>query len=142
MYGFREDGIRPTVAALRSKGFYVKVLHYELYTAVNLFKYNTRLDWQCYRAVDGAIAQYPGVPFPARLFARLQEATIDGTKYLVPSPAEDYLQFKCGPEWRTPKQVGYEKDVLYEESLVPWCSHVYRPDSKRIEGRYFVLIEG
>lgn len=190
-------------------------------------KYRIKVDWQCYRVVDGAIAHYPGVPFPARLFARLQEATIDGTKYLVPSPAEDYLQFKYGPEWRTLKQVGYEKDVLdampkgsvpgrasrvrqrlavvfsarstaqlqvldehdqpvhdasvcvaglgtsktnrkgvarfylsraenhalritsngreevlHEESLVPWCSHVYRPDSKRAEGRYFALIEG
>ena len=112
MHGFSEGKIRPTVSALKVKGFYVKVLHYELYTAVKLFKYNTRMDWQCYRVVAGTIAHYPGVPFPVSLFERLQEASIDGTAYLVPSPAQGYLQYKYGPDWKTPKEVGYEKDVL------------------------------
>ena len=121
LHGFTEDLIEPTVETLRARGCYVEVLHDGLYTAVKIMKYRIRIDWQCYRVVEGTIAHYPGVPFPVGLFTELAEVDFIGEKYRVPSPPEDYLRFKYGPDWATPKQVGYEKDVLdnMPEGTVP-----------------------
>ena len=112
MHGFTEDVIEPTVESFRAIGCYVEVLHEGLYTSVKIMKYRIRIDWQCYRVVKGTIAHYPGVPFPVTLFTKLTEVDFIGDTYLVPSPPEEYLLFKYGPDWRTPKQAGYEKDVL------------------------------
>ena len=112
MHGFTVDMIEPAVESLRANGCYVGVLHEGLYTSVRIFKYRIRIDWQCYRVVKGTIAHYPGVPFPVNLFTELSEVEFIGDTYLVPSPPENYLQYKYGPNWHTPKQAGYEKDVL------------------------------
>lgn len=111
-HGFDEAMIEPTAAAFRANGCYVEVHHEGLYTAVKIFKYRIRIDWQCYRVVKGTIAHYPGVPFPARLFTELADVDFLGDTYRVPNPPEEYLTFKYGPDWVTPKQVGYEKDVI------------------------------
>lgn len=112
LHGFDQSVIAPVVEAFRHNGCYVEVHPEGLYTSVKIMKYRVRIDWQCYRVVKGTIAHYPGVPFPVRLFEQLEEATIDGVRHRVPAPAAEYLEFKYGPGWRTPKQVGYEKDVL------------------------------
>ena len=112
MHGFAEEMIEPAVEGLRAKGCYVEVHREGLYTSVKIMRQRIRIDWQCYRVVKGTIAHYPGVPFPVSLFKELTEVDFIGERYLVPSPPEDYLRYKYGPEWRTPKQVGYEKDVL------------------------------
>lgn len=112
MHGFNEDAIDPVAESFRAIGCYVEVHHEGLYTTVKIMKYRIRIDWQCYRVVKGTIAHYPGVPFPVSLFTELSEVDFIGEKYLVPSPPEEYLRFKYGPDWGTPKQAGYEKDVL------------------------------
>ena len=112
MHGFSEDLIEPTVAAFRAGGCYVEVHEEGLYTNVKIMRYQIRIDWQCYRVVKGTIAHYPGVPFPVGLFAKLAPVDFIGDRYLVPSPPEDYLRTKYGADWNTPKQAGYEKDVL------------------------------
>lgn len=112
LHGFTEDAIEPTVEAFRAIGCYVEVLPEGLYTSVKIMKYRIRIDWQCYRVVKGTIAHYPGVPFPVGLFTELEEVEFNGGKYRVPSPPSEYLCYKYGPDWVTPKQAGYEKDVL------------------------------
>jgi hypothetical protein len=112
LHGFCEDDIAPAVEAFRASGCYVEVIPDGLYTSVKIMKYRIRIDWQCYQVVKGTIAHYPGVPFPVRLFTELEEVTFNGGSYAVPSPPEEYLIFKYGPDWVTPKQAGYEKDVL------------------------------
>jgi len=112
LHGFNEDHIAPAVEAFRAIGCYVEVIPDGLYTSVKIMKYKIRIDWQCYRVVKGTIAHYPGVPFPVSLFTKLQQVEFNGGSYAVPSPPEDYLVFKYGPNWVTPKQAGYEKDVL------------------------------
>lgn len=112
LHGFSEALIEPVVAALRAGGAYVEVAREALYTSVKIFKYRIRIDWQCYRVVEGTIAHYPGVPFPVRLFEELTPVEFIGDQYMVPSPPNDYLTVKYGPDWPTPKRVGYEKDVL------------------------------
>ncbi len=112
MHGFTEDAIEPTVESFRAIGCYVEVHREGLYTTVKIMKYRIRIDWQCYRVVKGTIAHYPGVPFPISLFTSLVEVDFIGDKYLVPSPPAEYLLYKYGPDWITPKQAGYEKDVL------------------------------
>ena len=112
MHGFTEDLIEPVVEAFRANGCYVEVSQDGLYTNVKIMKYRIRIDWQCCRVVKGTIAHYPGVPLPVSLFRELSEVEFIGDTYLVPNPPEEYLRYKYGPEWVTPKQVGYEKDVL------------------------------
>jgi len=112
MHGFTEEMIEPTVADLRASGCYVEVHREGLYTAVKIMKYQIRIDWQCYQVVKDTIAHYPGVPFPIKLFASLTPIDFLGKSYNVPTPPDEYLTYKYGPDWNTPKQVGYEKDVL------------------------------
>lgn len=112
MHGFTDEQVDPVVEAFRANDCYVDVLRDGLYTDVRIMKYKIRIDWQCYRVVKGTIAHYPGVPFPISLFEQFEEAELLGTTFRVPSPPEQYLTYKYGPDWRTPKQVGYEKDVL------------------------------
>ncbi len=121
LHGFTEEAIEPTVEAFRGNGCYVEVLPEGLYTSVKIMKYRIRIDWQCYRVVKGTIAHYPGVPFPVSLFTELKEVDFIGGEYRVPSPPEEYLRYKYGPDWVTPKQAGYEKDVLdnMPEGTVP-----------------------
>ncbi len=121
LHNFCEEDIAPAVAAFRDNGCYVEVIPDGLYTSVKIMKYQIRIDWQCYRVVKGTIAHYPGVPFPVSLFTELQEVVFNGGAYCVPSPPEEYLVFKYGPDWITPKQAGYEKDVLdaMPEGTVP-----------------------
>ena len=121
MHGFTEALIEPAVESLRAIGCYVEVHREGLYTSVKIMKYRIRIDWQCYRVVKGTIAHYPGVPFPIGLFTELCEVDFIGDTYLVPSPPEEYLRCKYGPDWATPKQAGYEKDVLdnMPEGTVP-----------------------
>ena len=111
-HGFREDMIEPAAQAFREISCYVEVHREGLYTTVKIFRDRIRIDWQCYRVVQNTIAHYPGVPFPARLFTELADIEFLGQTYHVPSPPEEYLTFKYGPDWVTPKRVGYEKDVL------------------------------
>ena len=226
LHGFTEELIEPTIAAFRANDCFVKVHREGLYTFVRIMKYRIRIDWQCYRVIKGTIAHYPGVPFPVDLFRDLEEVDFLGSSFRVPSPPEDYLRYKYGPNWSTPKQVGYEKDVLdnmpsgtvpgragwllrflyarfsptrtarllvlderdrpvarahiriaglgrartnaggyarfylpasdlyalvittaaredvlYEESMAPGITYVYRPDPEQSEGRYFILTE-
>jgi hypothetical protein len=112
LHGFSEDDIAPAVEAFRANGCYVEVIPDGLYTSVKIMKYRIRIDWQCYKVVKGTIAHYPGVPFPVSLFTALEQVDFNGGTYAVPSPPEEYLVFKYGPDWVTPKQAGYEKDVL------------------------------
>ena len=112
MHGFTEDLIEPTAEAFRANECYVEVHREGLYTSVKIMKYRIRIDWQCSRVVSGTIAHYPGVPFPVRLFTELAEVNFIGNTYLVPRPPEEYLTLKYGPDWVTPKRVGYEKDVV------------------------------
>ena len=112
MHDFTDDQVDPVVEAFRANDCYVDVQRKGLYTDVRIMKYKIRIDWQCYRVVKGTIAHYPGVPFPISLFEQFEEAQLLGTNFRIPSPPEQYLAYKYGPDWRTPKQVGYEKDVL------------------------------
>ncbi len=112
LHGFSEADIAPTVEAFRANGCYVEVIPDGLYTSVKIMKYRIRIDWQCYRVVKGTIAHYPGVPFPVGLFTQLEDVVFNNGKYCVPSPPSEYLRYKYGPDWITPKQAGYEKDVL------------------------------
>jgi hypothetical protein len=84
-----------------------------------MMKSSTRVDWACYRIIDDSIFHYPGVRIPARLFTRLKEIDFINTKFLVPNPPEEYLRFKYGAGWMTPKKVGFEEDVLEMISDAP-----------------------
>jgi hypothetical protein len=49
---------------------------------------------------------------PVRFFSNLKEIECLGGNYLVPNPPEEYLKSKYGPNWVTPKEHFYEKDIL------------------------------
>ena len=112
LHGLTEKTIDTVTSAFRDKGYFAKIERNDHCINVAMMKSSTRIDWASYRIIDDSIVHYPGVRIPARLFTRLKEIDFIGMKFLVPNPPEEYLRFKYGAEWTTPKKVGFEKDVL------------------------------
>jgi len=112
LHGVTEKTIDTVASAFRDNGYFAKIDSNDHYTNVAMMKSSTRVDWACYRIIDGSIFHYPGVRIPARLFTQLKEIDFINAKFLVPNPPEEYLRFKYGAEWMTPKKVGFEEDVL------------------------------
>ena len=112
LHGFTEEQVDPVIVAFKELGYYTKLGRYQDYLEIALMKSNIRIDWTCYRIVDDNIIHYPGVPIPVHLVTRLKEINFAGDTFLIPDPPEDYLAAKYGPDWRTPKSSGFEKDIL------------------------------
>ena len=112
MHGFDERLVDPVAASFRDRGFYVKKGSFAGETWLGLMKDGIRIDWVCFRDRNGSIIHFPGVPIPVGLFRNLKEIEFIGEKFLVPNPPEEYLSYKYGPDWRTPKRTTYGKDVV------------------------------
>lgn len=112
LHGLTEKSVGPVAAAFRGKGYFVKEEQNAHYMSLAMIKSSIRTDWTACRIIDDSIYQFPGVRTPVKLFAQLREIDFIGEKFLVPDPPEDYLRFKYGEDWMTPKETGYEKDVM------------------------------
>jgi hypothetical protein len=121
LHGVTEDLVDRIAAGFRERGFITKVICQSHAFYVPAVKGSIRLDWHGRRVVDGSTFHYPGVRIPARLFENLKEIDFIGEKFLVPDPPEEFLQFKYGPDWRTPKPDAYVEDVvrLIQEAPIP-----------------------
>ena len=121
LHGLTEKSIDRVVAAFRDNGYFAKVARNDHEISVAMMKSYIRTDWVCYPIIDDSIFQYPGVRIPVRLVTQLKEVDFIEEKFLVPKPPEEYLLFKYGADWRTPKKTGYEKDIvqMVPESPVP-----------------------
>ena len=125
LHGLTDKTVEKTVdqvaAAFRSNGYFAKIERTDHYIGVALVKWSMRMDWTCYRIIDDSIFHYPGVRIPVRLFQNLKEIDFKGEKFLVPNPPEEYLCFKYGPSWRTPKRSEWVQDVveMIPESPIP-----------------------
>ena len=112
LQGLDEETVDRVIAAFAEDGYYVHVDRTSSHVGVWVVNSSIRADWTCHRIVGDSVYQYPAVKTPVRLFTQLKEIDFIGEKFLVPSPPEEYLQIKYGPDWRTPKGPGFEKDVV------------------------------
>ncbi|MFT5259460.1 MAG: hypothetical protein ACI9J2_002468 [Saprospiraceae bacterium] len=110
--GVTDEKIEAVAAAFTANGYYAKVEDSDDCVGVTMMKSSTRIDWNCYKVTNGTTVHYPGVRMPAQLFENLKEIDFIGTIFFVPNPPEEYLRFKYGLDWMTPKKEGFEKDVL------------------------------
>ena len=126
--GLNEGSIDRVVAAFRDHGYFVKVDRNGHYINAAMIKSSIRMDWACYRMIDGNIFHYPGIRLPIRLFTGLKEIEFIGEKFLVPNPPEEYLRIKYGPSWMTPKKLDWVKDVveMIPEAAVPGRAGKFR----------------
>ena len=126
LHGLTEEAVDRVVAAFRDRGFIARAERDNHFVYVPMLKSSTRIEWMCNRIINDSTFYYPGVGIPARLFMQLKEIDFIGEKFLVPNPPEEYLQFKYGPDWRTPKKTGYEKDVVQMIPEAPIPGHAGR----------------
>jgi hypothetical protein len=122
MHGLSEELVRNAADEFKNQGFTVKVKVNELNLSVDMKKYDTQLDWTCYRIIDGSIYQWPVVKIPVSLHENLKQINFLDTKFMVPNPPEEYFRLKYGPGWKTPQKAGeFEQDVLnlMAEGVVP-----------------------
>ncbi len=117
--GFTATSIDRVVAAFRDNGYFAKVEGNDHYISVAMIKSSMRMDWTCFRIIDGNIFHYPGIRFPIRLFSELKEIEFIGEKFLVPNPPEEYLRIKYGTTWMTPKRLEWVNDVV---QMIPEAS--------------------
>ena len=122
LHGLTEDLVRSAADVFKEHGFDARIEENELHVSVDLNKSGIQMDWTCYRIIDDSIYQWPVVQIPVSLHTDLQEIDFLGEKFLVPSPPEEYLRLKYGPEWMIPKRVGgFEQEVLdlVAETILP-----------------------
>ncbi|MCH9035883.1 MAG: LicD family protein [Chloroflexi bacterium] len=112
LHGLTEGTIDRVIDAFTENGYYVHVGRSSRCVDIGVVKSSIRADWTCHRIIDDSIYEYPAVKSPVRLFTQLKEIDFIGEKFLVPNPPEEYLRIKYGPDWRTPKGPGFEKDVV------------------------------
>ena len=117
--GLTEDMIDPVFDAFRDQGYFVNAESNDHWIAAGMIKSSLRIDLTFFRIIDDSIFHFPMIWMPARLFANLKEIEFMGGNYLVPNPPEEYLRTKYGPNWITPKQEAYEKDVLDQVAKSP-----------------------
>ena len=114
--GLTAESVDQTVArvaaAFSEQGFVTVVEPDSHYVALGTRKSSVLMSWSLFRTFGDSIVHYPGVRMPISLFTNLKEIDFVGDKFLVPNPPEDFLRIKYGPEWKTPKQTGYQIDVL------------------------------
>jgi hypothetical protein len=135
-HGVTEKVVHQVVEAFKNSGFHVQTDENDYYISVALMKSSVRTDWACYRVIGEDVYHYPGIRIPARLFNNLKEIDFIGERFLVPNPPEEYLLFKYGPDWETPKKAGFEKDIL---QMIPEVIIVSRFQRlKRFIARYLI----
>ena len=125
LHGLTEEAIAPVADVFRERGFETELTIADLHVSLEFHKEGIALDWTCYRIIDDCIYQWPVLRIPVSLHTDLKPIPFLGEQFNVPNPPEEYLVLKYGPEWMTPKQFGYEQDVL---SLMPDAPDGDSPD--------------
>lgn len=112
MHGLDEKTVYRIANVFKLNGFYPRIRNNPRYMSVAFVKDGIRTDWTCHRIIDGGAIEFPGVKLPLHIFTQPMEIEFIGQKFRVPSPPEEYLSLKYGPEWRSPKGPGFESDVV------------------------------
>ena len=112
LHDLDEQSIYKAAGRFKEAGFTVKILQTDFHIGVELSKYGVPVDWTCYKEFKGDIFQYPAVKIPVRLYKSLRQTCLLGEPFYVPNPAEEYLTLKYGPDWRVPKKMGFEGDII------------------------------
>ena len=117
--GFTQQSIESILVAFRQSGYYAQTELSNSVTLLTALKDNIRIDILFHQVIREQIYHWPGIWLPARLFYQLKEIPFLGKTFSVPNPPEEYLRIKYGPNWRTPKRLGYAKDVVDNIPMEP-----------------------
>ena len=112
LHGQTEESIDGVAAAFMDQGYFVQIQNTSHYINLAMVKSSVRIDWACFRIIEGGIFHYPGIRLPIRLFTQLKEIDFIEEKFLVPNPPDEYLSIKYGPSWTTPKKAEWTTDVV------------------------------
>jgi len=86
---------------LESSGFSVKFGH-RRNPKLNSFKYGEKFELTAWKLRGSRRVRW-GLQFPAYLLNNPGQIELRGRQYPCPNPYEDYLIFRYGEDWRTPK---------------------------------------
>jgi len=102
-------------------------IHYDTYNMVKLLtkaivfiplNYRKKLCDLIYAIEKNFGSKYIKIVVPKRHFTNLSTITFYGMKFKAPSPVEEYLEYRYGKDWRTPKKeyIYYEEDGAIQKN--------------------------
>jgi len=102
-------------------------IHYDTYNIVKLLtkaivsipqNYRKKICNLLYTIEKKFGSKYIKIIVPKRYFTNLSTITFYGMEFKVPSPVEEYLEYRYGKDWRTPKReyIYYEEDGAIQKN--------------------------
>lgn len=109
-------GLENIKKAFMNEGFIVRSVERGLNSKMSMFYMGVKMQLQGMYEEDGMM-HAKLFHYPAELYKNSQKVVYRGEEYNLPGPADDYLTFCYGPDWKTPKNIANWWDYMAPEQL-------------------------